>query len=532
MAPTRQVGSAVHSRRTVLWDIASSLSRGRQPGRWTLMIALATIGLAASPAQARTAPRITISVTPAVVTGGDRVVVSGRLRGSVSGSRRSLQLRLEERVYGGAWRLRATTRPNAYLRFAFAWRVADVQRSRVFRVKLKRRGRVLATSVPVTIAVKRRATSPGPVPTPSPPMNGLVVSGNRLLDGTGKQVQLRGVNRAAFESACAWTPASTAALADGPTDAASVDAMVAWKINTVRVALNAQCWLGVNGLPGRGSASDYQQAIKQYVALLRSKGMYVILESHVTAPGVHPSNEIDYMPDADHSPLFWTQVAGAFKTDGGILFDPINEIRLADWNNPSPSTGAGPKGHWRCWRDGCTLTSVYPGLGVFQAAGMQSLVDAIRGAGATQPIMLGGLNFTKDQSQLMDYLPNDKALIIDLHAYDFAYNGGSAGFDSVFNQSLSIAQKLPLVIGELGETECDVTNGSGAPFTHHVLYDVLDRAQTSGTIIGVLGWTWNAGGGWSCPTGPNGEGGPLLIRSYDGTPTTLGTEFKTWFATK
>ena len=164
---------------------------------------------------------------------------------------------------------------------------------------------------------------------------------------------------------------------------------------------------------------------------------------------------------------------------------------------------------------------------------MQRLVDAIRGAGATQPIMLGGLSFTADQTQLMAYLPHDpqNALIADLHAYDFAQQG-IAGFDGrVGSQYMPVALKMPLVISELGERDCDNAGGA-APFTHPVLYDLVDRVQAEGTVIGVLGWTWNAGGDWTCPTNEFGGGGPLLIRSYDGTPTTLGNEFKTWFATK
>jgi hypothetical protein len=43
---------------------------------------------------------------------------------------------------------------------------------------------------------------------------------------------------------------------------------------------------------------------------------------------------------------------------------------------------------------------------------------------------------------------------------------------------------------------------------------------------------WNAGGGWRCPTGPNGDGGPLLIRNYNGTPTIMGNVIRSWIAAK
>ena len=52
-------------------------------------------------------------------------------------------------------------------------------------------------------------------------------------------------------------------------------------------------------------------------------------------------------------------------------------------------------------------------------------------------------------------------------------------------------------------------------------------------LMGVMEWAWNAvqgPDGWHCPTGQYGEGGPLLIRSYDGTPTVMGSVFRTWIA--
>ena len=36
---------------------------------------------------------------------------------------------------------------------------------------------------------------------------------------------------------------------DGPADQASVSAMLSWKINIVRVPMNEDCWLGINGEP-------------------------------------------------------------------------------------------------------------------------------------------------------------------------------------------------------------------------------------------------------------------------------------------
>jgi hypothetical protein len=75
---------------------------------------------------------------------------------------------------------------------------------------------------------------------------------------------------------------------------------------------------------------------------------------------------------------------------------------------------------------------------------------------------------------------------------------------------------------------CD--SGTGA-FTRHVL-SLIDGEASKGNVFGVLGCTWNAGGGWQCPTGPNGEGGPLMIRGYTGTPTVMGAVLRNWMLSK
>jgi endoglucanase len=246
----------------------------------------------------------------------------------------------------------------------------------------------------------------------------------------------------------------------------------------------------------------------------------------MSAPGVFQSTQIDYMPDADHMPEFWRSVAATFRSDHGIIFDPINEIGLASWNDPHPL----PAGQWACWRDGCALDSVYGGR--FAAAGLQSLVNAIRSQGATQPIVLGGLSYNSDLTQLLAYLPVDPQgqLIASAHVYDF---GVGSGIDSMVTGQLEpIAAALPVMLGELGEQYCD--SGS-ANYTRHAL-SLIDGEAAKGYVFGVLGWTWNArtatSTGWYCPTDAFGNGGPLMIRDYSGTATVMGGVFSAWFAAK
>src|SRR6202521_2317978 len=67
----------------------------------------------------------------------------------------------------------------------------------------------------------------------------IAVSGNHLVDGAGQVIQLRGVNRSGAEYACiqGW------GIFDGPSDAASVQAIGSWHANGVGGPLKEDCWL-------------------------------------------------------------------------------------------------------------------------------------------------------------------------------------------------------------------------------------------------------------------------------------------------
>ncbi len=118
---------------------------------------------------------------------------------------------------------------------------------------------------------------------------GLRVSGNRLVDGRDAAIQLRGVNRSVTEYACiqGW------GIFDGPSDAASVQAVASWRVNIVRVPLNENCWLGINGVNPAYSGAKYRNAIVAYVNLLHRYGMYAELSLMWGAPGIYGKNACD-----------------------------------------------------------------------------------------------------------------------------------------------------------------------------------------------------------------------------------------------
>src|SRR5229473_4846171 len=130
------------------------------------------------------------------------------------------------------------------------------------------------------LAACRSATGNGGAP--PPPTRGaptVRVQGNQLVDTAGRVVRLKGVNRSGTEYACAqgW------GFFDGPSDSASVQAIVSWKANAVRVPLNETCWLAINGVAPAYSGANYARAISDYVALLNRAGLVVILDLHWSA---------------------------------------------------------------------------------------------------------------------------------------------------------------------------------------------------------------------------------------------------------
>jgi hypothetical protein len=101
------------------------------------------------------------------------------------------------------------------------------------------------------------------------------------VNGAGKPVRLLGVNRSSLEYACVqgW------GFSDGAVDAASIAAMKTWAINAVRVPLNEDCWLGINGVKPQYGGAAYRRFVEGYVARLNAAGLTAILDLHWSAPG-------------------------------------------------------------------------------------------------------------------------------------------------------------------------------------------------------------------------------------------------------
>jgi len=289
--------------------------------------------------------------------------------------------------------------------------------------------------------------------------------------------------------------------------------MKSWKVNAVRVPLNEACWNAESYVPAADAGTNYINAIKSFVSLLNSNGLDVILDLHWTDGDYtgnsagncsgHPEQEAfcqKPMPDAAQAIPFWTSVANTFKGNNSVLFDLFNEPFASRADNNNTAEG------WQCWLAGGTCAGI-----TYQVAGMQAMVNAVRGTGATNVIMLGGEEFSNDLTSLLANLPSDPQhnLAASWHSYNFNTCSTQSCWTS---QIQPVAAQIPVITGEMGESDCAGTY-------INQLMPFLDSIGVS-----YLGWAWNAD--FACGSGPS------LITDYvPGDPTAFGAAYKAHLAT-
>jgi endoglucanase len=345
------------------------------------------------------------------------------------------------------------------------------------------------------------------------------VQGNHFVNGAGQTIRLLGANHPSSEYACVQGYGYN----DGHQDDADAVAVASWNANAVRVPLNEDCWLGINGQPNSSqgppqplTAAGYQQSVEDYVRALNAHGLYAILDLHWTAPGAAVAISQQPMPDADHSVAFWQSVAQTFKSDPAVVFDVFNE----PFDPTDPKSGDDPdpshKVSWGCWQNGGCVTSAYDDNGrtatTYQVAGMQALVTAIRNAGATQPVMVGGLDYSNDLSQWASHAPNDP---LNQEAASFHnYMGKNCDNATCWNAQIApVAANVPVVTGEFDEDNyMEPQCATKTPSSFDT--DYMTWADQHG--VGYLAWGW-----WVLSQSEKDAAGCsafYLLDSYDGTP--------------
>jgi endoglucanase len=300
----------------------------------------------------------------------------------------------------------------------------------------------------------------------------LHVVGNQLLDSKNRPIRLTGANRSGTEYKCLHDN-----IFDGPGDQKSIDAMLTWHINAIRIPLNEDCWLNINMGSSKYGGDIYQDAIERFVYLLIENDITPILDLHWSAPGNQQAVGLHPMPDRDHSIEFWKQVAEAYRGNDAVIFDLFNE--------PYPDNNRKTTAAWNCWKYGTHQT--YCPLGTaglnYSAAGMQELVTTVRDTGATNVIMVGGIQYAATLDQWKNYVPSDplKELVASWHPYNSSY---CSDITCWFLEVLPVMKSFPVIAGEIGE------NDNGGAFITRVM-NFLDTPAKNLKPQSYLVWVWN-----------------------------------------
>jgi hypothetical protein len=249
----------------------------------------------------------------------------------------------------------------------------------------------------------------------------LRVQGNRLVDPSGKEVWLQGLNAGNLETL--------------PHDKQVIKSVVVgideWKSNAIRLPVKEEFWFG-RGDSQKDGGQGYRDTVDMIVTLAANRGAYLIIDLHRFRA-----------PKAEHVE-FWKDAAARYKNHPAVLFDLFNE----------------PHGiSWQVWREGgwvgekkgtdesafLTEEEKKKNQG-FESVGMQALIDAVRSTGAKNIVIAGGLGWAGDLSGVVNGYelkdPEGNGVMYSWHQYNW-----HKGWDKTV---LPIAALHPILVGEVG----------------------------------------------------------------------------------
>lgn len=355
----------------------------------------------------------------------------------------------------------------------------------------------------------RATLAPAQSPNPAAFAHVLHVDRNQVVDATGNPVVLHGADISGTETTCAQNWTSDVFGGQPEDDPQTIAAMRSWHLNAVRIPLNEDCWLGINGVRiGRGA---YIAPVTRMVRDYEAAGFYVILDLHWSAPGSQRALAQNPAPDADHSPAFWKSVAVAFGGEDKVIFDLFNEPFFYWISSGGPD-------EWTCLWQGCEMSKYvaaatsYTVDSEWKTAGFSDLVGVIRQTGAKNLILAAGANWARDVSGWLAHRPADANVAASWHAYPSANPAlqSECAQAACWNDVVApLATAVPVIVGETGDSTAGPQKFLPAflPWAdaHHLSY---------------LAWTWNA---WHDPddvlvtdmqTGAPTAGEGAFIRSH------------------
>jgi hypothetical protein len=318
------------------------------------------------------------------------------------------------------------------------------------------------------------------------------VQGAKVLDAQGNPHLFRGVDRPSLESTSGGD-----SLSEGDYQVMAQN----WKANVVRVSLNQDFWLS----DSPGYDPTYSATVDQQVQWAEMYGMDVILDLHWSDMGSYSNSPGGQQEMADaHSVTFWQQVAAHYMSDPHVLFELYNEPELYGAGDP-----------WGVWLNGGTTGSTGGGAS-FTAVGMQQLYNAVRGTGATNLVILGGIHYAYDLSGVSSHpIQNGSNILYATHPYSESDKQPSDWYRAFG----SLAATAPVIATEFGNQQ---TGSPTGPCDTSYLSEFLQYAalkNPSGTTAPANTLSWTA---WAFYVASDQCHYPTLLSDYY-TPNGNGT---------
>ncbi len=268
---------------------------------------------------------------------------------------------------------------------------------------------------------------------------------------------------------------------DGPGGnilATVTEATTNWKSNIIRVPLNQDRWFGYQGC----NQTNYRNLVDNIVTTASNNNAYVLLDLHWSGTGSWgtATGQQD-MPD-NNSVTFWQDVSNRYKNNPAVFFDLYNEPKNVTWS---------------IWRDGGAANG-------FTTPGLQPLLAAIRGTGANNMIVAGGLDWAYDLRSLptLTDTGSGKGVVYAAHIYPWK----STPWDTYVPPAFSAVN--PVIISEFGMD----TNDGGT-------WDNSLIAWITTHSYHAIAWDMHT------------SAGPILISDWAFTPTNYhGVPVKNWLA--
>ena len=319
----------------------------------------------------------------------------------------------------------------------------------------------------------------------------LKVKGKKVLTSTGQEIRLLGVNRAGLE----WD-AKDERIIESVKQACDD-----WKCNVIRIPVSQDRWFGFAQEQQKDDVSGekYRKVVDEILEAIHSRGKYMILDLHWNNMNEWGYNESQHKMPCMNSLLFWKDAAVRYKNHPAVLFSLYNEAHDVSWD---------------VWKSGGYVTESYDhddedGHGTsaeytYLSPGYQKMVDAVRGVGANNIVVIGGLDWAFTLEEIMNgYEINDhggNGIIYDTHIYPWK----PLNWDAYIKD---VAEKYPILVGEFGHYGNDANNPEGPQALPHEEFmpRLLEWIHKNG--FHFTAWVFH----------PNC--GPDMLKNWDNEPT-------------